>query len=43
MTRTRLSNAHAAVRQINAHVVAVSPKAVGTGLLALGNRALHGS
>ena len=43
MTQTRLSNVHAAVRQITARAVAVSPKVVGTELLVLDKRSLNGS
>jgi hypothetical protein len=41
--QTRLSNVHAAVRQITAHAVAASLKAVGTELLVLDKRSLNGS
>ena len=43
MRQTRLSSVHAAVRQITAHAVAASLKAVGTELLALDKRSLNGS
>ena len=43
MIQTRLSNVHAAVRQITAHAVAASLKAVGTELLVLVKRKLYGS
>ena len=41
MRQTRLSSVHAAVRQITAHVVAASLKAVGIELLVLVKRELY--